>query len=199
MWLEKYLSGYKKVLFMVSHSQDFMNTVCTNIIRISKKTMDVYGGNYDTYIQTRREKEENQMRQFEKEQEQVADIKSFVARFGHGTKKMAQQAQSREKLLKKMEESGLTEKVEVEFVKKLRFPDCGKLPPPVLQVQNVTFSYPGGPILYDHLDFGVDLDSRIALVGPNGAGKTTLLKLLAGDLVPITGAVRPNPHLRIGE
>jgi ATP-binding cassette subfamily F protein 2 len=157
----------------------------------------VFGGNYDTYIQTRREKEEAQTRLYEKEQEQVADIKQFVARFGHGTKKNAQQAQSREKLLRKMEEAGLTEKVELEFVKRLRFNDCGKLPPPVLQVQNVTFAYPGSPLLYDRLDFGVDLDSRIALVGPNGAGKTTLLKLLAGDLVPITGAVRPNPHLRI--
>lgn len=197
VWLEKYLSGYKKILFMVSHSQDFMNTVCTNIIRISRGQMAVFGGNYDTYIQTRREKEEAQTRLFEKEQEQVADIKQFVARFGHGTKKNAQQAQSREKLLRKMEEAGLTEKVELEFVKRLRFNDCGKLPPPVLQVQNVTFGYPGSNMLYDKLDFGVDLDSRIALVGPNGAGKTTLLKLLAGDLVPITGAVRPNPHLRI--
>ena len=137
------------------------------------------------------------MRLFEKQQEQVADIKQFVARFGHGTKKNAQQAQSREKLLKKLEEGGLTEKVEVDFVKKLRFPDCGKLPPPVLQVQNVTFAYPGCSPLYTKLDFGVDLDARIALVGPNGAGKTTLLKLLAGDLVPQSGSVRPNPHLRM--
>ena len=199
VWLEKYLSGYKKVLVMVSHSQDFMNSVCTNIIRWHPRTkqLEVFGGNYDTYVATRREKEEAQMRIYEKEQEQVADIKQFVARFGHGTKKMAQQAQSREKLLRKLEEGGLTEKVEVERVKQLRFPDCGKLPPPVLQVQGVTFGYPGCANLYTRLDFGVDLDARIALVGPNGAGKTTLLKLLAGDLVPRDGAVRPNPHLRM--
>jgi ATP-binding cassette subfamily F protein 2 len=137
------------------------------------------------------------MRQYEKEREQVADIKEFVARFGHGTKKNAQQAQSREKLLRKMEEGGLTEKVEAEVVKKLRFPACGKLPPPVLQVTSTTFGYPGCALLYEKLDFGVDLDSRIALVGPNGAGKTTLLKLLAGELIPIQGAVRPNQHLRM--
>jgi ABC-type multidrug transport system fused ATPase/permease subunit len=151
---------------------------------------------YDTYVQTRKEKESAQMGKFEKEQEQVADIKSFVARFGHGTKKMAQQAQSREKLLKKMEEAGLTERVEVEVVKRLRFPDCGKLPPPVLQVQNVTFGYPGGPLLYEKLDFGVDLDSRIALVGPNGAGKTTLLKLLA-TLRSGSGPLRLRATLRL--
>ena len=198
VWLERYLSTYRKILFLVSHSQDFMNNVCTNIVRIAKQRMEVFGGNYDTYIGTRREKEEAQMRQFDKEQAEIADIKQFVARFGHGTKKNAQQAQSREKILKKMVEEGLSEKVEVELVKRLRFPDCGKIPPPVLQVQNVTFGYPGGPILYDRLDFGCDLDSRVALVGPNGAGKTTLLKLLSNDLVPLEGAVRPNPHLRIG-
>ena len=127
---------------MVSHSQDFLNTVCTNIVRWHPKTKqrEVYGGNYDTYVQTRKEKEEAQMRAFEKEQEQVADIKQFIARFGHGTRKMAQQAQSREKLLRKIEEGGLTAAVEVDYVKKLRFPECGKLPPPVLQVQSVSFA-----------------------------------------------------------
>ena len=89
------------------------------------------------------------------------------------------------------------EKVAKESRISMRFPDPGKLPPPVLMLQNLSFNYPGGPTLYDRVDFGVDLDSRIALVGPNGKGKTTLLKMLTGELVPTTGAVRPHPHLRI--
>lgn len=88
-------------------------------------------------------------------------------------------------------------KVEKEHVLRMSFPDPGKLPPPVLMLQNLSFAYPGSPLLYDGVDFGVDLDSRIALVGPNGKGKTTLLKMLTGELVPSTGAVRPHPHLRI--
>lgn len=65
-------------------------------------------------------------------------------------------------------------------------------------VQNVSFRYnENTPLIYKNLEFGIDLDTRIALVGPNGAGKSTLLKLLAGDLVPTSGMIRTNSHLRI--
>lgn len=198
VWLERYLSTYKGILLLVSHSQDFMNSVCTDIIRMHKKTLEYYGGNYDTYVATREEKEENQMKMYAKQQKDIAEIKDFVARFGHGTRKMAQQAQSREKLLAKVLESdSMVEKVERDATLRMTFPDPGKLPPPVLMLSNISFAYPGGELLYDHVDFGVDLDSRIALVGPNGRGKTTMLKMMSGELVPITGAVRPHPHLRI--
>lgn len=198
VWLENYLSTYAGALLLVSHSQDFMNNVCTDICRMHKKKLEYYGGNYDTYVATRSEREENQMKIYTKQQKDIAEIKDFVARFGHGTKKMAQQAQSREKLLAKVLESdSIVEKVEKDIVFKMRFPDPGKLPPPVLQLQNVSFGYPGCDLLYEGVDFGVDLDSRIALVGPNGKGKTTLVKLMSGELVPTTGAVRPHPHLRI--
>ncbi|XP_015282191.1 PREDICTED: ATP-binding cassette sub-family F member 2 [Gekko japonicus] len=62
------------------------------------------------------------------------------------------------------------------------FPSCGKIPPPVIMVQNVSFQYSkNGPWIYTNLEFGIDLDTRVALVGPNGAGKSTLLKLLTGE------------------
>lgn len=197
VWLEKYLAGFKKILLLVSHSQDFMNNVCTDIIRLHKQSLEYYGGNYDTYVQTRAELEEAQQKKYEWEQDRVAAVKGFIARFGHGSRKMAQQAQSREKVLKKMVDAGLTEKVEKDVVLKMRFPDPGPLPPPVLQLSGVSFGYPGRPQLYENVDFGIDLDSKITIVGPNGAGKTTLLKLLSGELIPTKGAVRPHPHLRM--
>lgn len=64
------------------------------------------------------------------------------------------------------------------------FPDAGQLPVPVLAVETLSFAYPGGPELYSNVDFGVDLQTRVALVGPNGAGKTTLIKLMTGELHP---------------
>lgn len=65
-------------------------------------------------------------------------------------------------------------------------------------VQNVTFRYSDNtPYIYKNLEFGIDLDTRLALVGPNGAGKSTLLKLLASELYPTTGMIRKNSHLRI--
>lgn len=87
--------------------------------------------------------------------------------------------------------------VETDRALRMKFPNPGKLPPPVLQLSNISFHYPRCPDLYEHVDFGVDLDSRIALVGPNGAGKTTLLKLMVGELIPTSGALRPHPHLRM--
>jgi ATP-binding cassette subfamily F protein 2 len=128
------------------------------------------------------------MKRYQSEQEQIAHMKQYIARFGHGNAKLARQAQSKEKTLKKMIDGGLTEKVSQDKAVDFNFPDCGKLPPPVLMVEDVSFAYPGTDLyLYKNLDFGIDLDMRLALVGPNGVGKSTLLKLLVGEFILIEG------------
>merc|ERR1711937_728406 len=96
---------------IVSHSQDFMNGVCSNIINIKSRKLEYYTGNYDQFIKTKSEVEENQMKQYNWEQEQIANMKNYIARFGHGSAKLAKQAQSKEKTLAKMVAKGLTEKV----------------------------------------------------------------------------------------
>ncbi|XP_050388520.2 ATP-binding cassette sub-family F member 2 [Patella vulgata] len=198
VWLENELSTYKRILVVISHSQDFLNGVCTNIIHMQLKTLKLYGGNYDSYIQTRFELEENQMKRYKSEQDQIAHMKNYIARFGHGSAKLARQAQSKEKVLKKMVDGGLTEKVSKDQTISFCFPSCGTIPPPVIMVQHVSFRYADGkPWIYQNLDFGVDLDTRVALVGPNGAGKSTLLNLIVGDLVPSDGLIRRHSHLRI--
>lgn len=199
LWLEDYLSNWDRILFFVCHSQDFLNNVCTNIVRLDPtyKKLRYYSGNYDTYMQTRRDQDMVQWRTYEAEQRDIQDIKDFIARFGHGTVKMVRQAQSREKLLAKKLEAGLTPKPEVDPVYDWTFPDAGKLPVPVLSIENVSFNYPGGQELYSMVDFGVDLETRVALVGPNGAGKTTLIKLMTDDLQPTKGQIKRNMHLKI--
>ncbi|RLM97914.1 ABC transporter F family member 1 [Panicum miliaceum] len=199
VWLEETLKKFDRILVVISHSQDFLNGVCTNIIHMQNKKLKLYTGNYDQYVQTRSELEENQMKQYKWEQEQIASMKEYIARFGHGSAKLARQAQSKEKTLAKMERGGLTEKVVRDRVLVFCFTDVGKLPPPVLQFVEVKFGYTPDNLIYKNLDFGVDLDSRIALVGPNGAGKSTLLKLMTGDLVPLDGMVRRHNHLRIAQ
>ena len=198
LWLEDYLSNWNRILFFVCHSQDFLNNVCTHIVRLDAtyKKLRYYSGNYDTYIQTRRDQDMVQMRAYESEQRDIAEIKDFIARFGHGTVKMVRQAQSREKLLQKKLEEGLTEKPEQDPVYDWSFPDAGELPVPVLSVENISFAYPGGAELYKNVDFGVDLQTRVALVGPNGAGKTTLVKLMLGNLQPTKGQIKRNMHLK---
>ena len=199
IWLEEYLAGWTKILFIVSHSQDFMNEVCTHIVRLDQKykKLRYYAGNYDTYVETRRAQDKVQLKAYEAEQRDIAEIKEFIAKYGHGTAKMVKQAQSREKLLEKKLEAGLTELPEVDQILEWDFPDPGELSSPVLMCQELSFGYPGCAPLYHNVDFGIDLQSRIALVGPNGAGKTTLVKLLAGELYPTSGAVRPHSHLRM--
>lgn len=199
VWLEEMLKKFNRILVVISHSQDFLNGVCTNIIHMQSKMLKFYTGNYDQYVQTRGDLEENQMKQYKWEQEQISNMKEYIARFGHGSAKLARQAQSKEKTLAKMERGGLTEKVVRDSVLVFRFTDVGKLPPPVLQFSDVTFGYTPDNLIYKNLDFGVDLDSRVALVGPNGAGKSTLLKLMTGDLVPLDGMVKRHNHLRIGQ
>lgn len=199
VWLEQYLSTYKRILVMVSHSQDFMNGVCTNIVHMANKKLKYYGGNYDSYIQTKAELDENQMKRYRWEQDQISHMKNYIARFGHGSAKLARQAQSKEKTLKKMVDGGLTDRVGADKNLAFYFPECGKIPPPVIQVQNVSFQYSEGkPHIYKGLEFGFDLETRIALVGPNGAGKSTLLKLIAGELIPTDGLIRRHSHLKIG-
>ena len=200
IWLEHYLSKWKQILLMVSHSQDFLNNVCTNTIQFvsgEELTLKQFNGNYDTYMKTRKEQETEQMRKYDWEQEQINHMKTYIARFGHGSSKLAKQAQSKEKTMAKMIEKGLTKAVVNERSLNFSFVNVGKLPPPVLQFTNVSFGYPGCPNLYNGVDFGVDCDSRIALVGPNGAGKSTLLNLMQGLLMPTEGMVRPHSHLRM--
>jgi ATP-binding cassette subfamily F protein 2 len=199
VWLEEYLKEYNRILLLVSHSQDFLNGVCTNIIHLQSRKLTYYSGNYDTYVKSRAEREENQMKQYNWEQDQISHMKNYIARFGHGSAKLARQAQSKEKTLAKMEAAGLTERVQQDKILVLRFADPGTLPPPVVQFNHVHFGYSPEPSaeLYSDLDFGIDLDSRIALVGPNGVGKSTLLKLLVGTLNPTQGMVRRHQHLRI--
>ena len=174
VWLEEELKNYKRILVMISHSQDFLNGVCTNIIHLNKRQLFYFTGNYDQYVRTRAELETNQAKRYQWEQDQIAHMKNYIARFGHGSAKLARQAQSKEKTLKKM-------------------------PPPVLSVQNVSFKYKNeDKWIYKNLDFGFDMDTRVALVGPNGAGKSTLLKLIDGQILPTDGQIRRNTHLKIG-
>jgi len=99
-----------------------------------------------------------------------------------------------------MEADGLIEKVVPDRVFTFRFADVEKLPPPVLSFDDITFAYSGNSEdnLYENLDLGVDMDSRVALVGPNGVGKSTLLRLMTGKLNPQAGRISRHTHLKLG-
>jgi ATP-binding cassette subfamily F protein 2 len=199
VWLESYLCAYDSTVLMISHSQDFLNRVCTNTIHLRQQKLFYYGGNYDTFVKTKSENDVNQMKAYHKQQEDISHIKAFIGSCGTYSN-LVRQAKSKQKIIDKMEAAGLVEKVVEEPKFNFRFPDVTPLSPPVLSFQNVSFSYSGEKKdeLYSGLDFAVDLDSRIALVGPNGAGKSTLLKLMLNDITPTKGLISRHPFLKFG-
>ncbi|KAJ6046437.1 hypothetical protein N7444_007691 [Penicillium canescens] len=183
VWLEEYLKKWDRTLILVSHSMDFLNGVCTNMLDMRGQKLLYYGGNYDSYHKTRSEQETNQMKAYAKQQEEIQHIKKFIASAGTYAN-LVRQAKSRQKILDKMEADGFIQPVLADL----------------LSFDDVSFSYSGNweDTLYEHLDFGVDMDSRTALVGPNGVGKSTLLRLMTGKLSPIGGRVSRHTHLKLG-
>ena len=174
IWLEDYLSRYKKTLVVVSHSQEFLDSVCTNIMELTyDQKLKVWGGNYSTYVKTKEEVRVNTMKQYKKQEDDIKRLKQFIASCGTYSN-LVKQAQSKQKIIDKMVEKGLIKPPPPERVYKFKWPNSGGLPPPVMAFKGVSFAYSGKKedYLYTDLDFGIDTDSRIALVGPNGAGKS---------------------------
>ncbi len=175
VWLEAYLSTYNHILVITSHSQDFMDSVCTNIMDLTnKKKLLYYAGNYSTYVRTKSENEVNQMKAYHKQQEEILHIKKYVmsspwekcqltglARFiaSAGTyANLVRQAKSKQKILDKMEAAGLIEKIEMAKPLRFNFEDIRKLPPPIIAFDDVAFAYSGKKeeFLYEHLSFGIE-------------------------------------------
>jgi len=200
VWLEEYLKTYPNTLLFTSHSEDFMNGVCTNIMQLTEKgTLVTWTGNYDAYFKVRTELEKNQLTKWKKETDDIAHLQEFIRSCGTYANARIQ-AESKQKIIDKMKEAGLTEKPTEDRTYDFKFPDSEKISPPVIAFNNVSFAYSGKKEdhLYENLELGVDLDSRIALVGPNGAGKSTLLKLMLQEIEPTVGEMKRSGKLRIG-
>ncbi|XP_062008946.1 ABC transporter F family member 4-like [Rosa rugosa] len=207
LWLEEYLCRWKKTLVVVSHDRDFLNTVCTEIIHLHDLKLQFYRGNFDDFETGYEQRRKEVNKKFE-----IYDKQVKAARRS-GSRVQQEKVKDRAKFLVNKEASkskgkGKVEEddTQVEAPKKWRdysvqfhFPEPTELTPPLLQLIDVSFSYPNREdFRLSDVDVGIDMGTRVAIVGPNGAGKSTLLNLLAGDLVPTEGEVRRSQKLRIG-
>jgi dihydroxyacetone kinase DhaKLM complex PTS-EIIA-like component DhaM len=138
VWLEDYLSTYNKTLIVISHSQDFLNGVCTAMMVMQEQKLRYWSGNYDAYIKTRTEQETNQIKLYKKQQVEIAEIKQFIASCGTYAN-LVRQAKSREKILEKMEADGLLEMPYQEPLFRFKFADAGDLSPPLISFSEVAF------------------------------------------------------------
>merc|ERR1712018_687741 len=199
IWLDNYLQNWKKTLLIVSHDQSFLDNVCTDIIHLDQCKLWYYKGNYSMYKKMEVQKRRERIKEYEKQEKRIRDLKSS----GQSKKKAEskskealtrKQMKNRSKLEKNDDEQGPTELLErpKEYIVKFRFPETSQLQPPILGLHDVSFNYPTQPPLFKKVDFGIDMESRVAIVGPNGVGKSTFLKLLMGDLEPTSGECRRN-------
>lgn len=194
LWLESYLVKWPKTFIVVSHAREFLNTVVTDILHLHGQKLTAYKGNYDTFERTREEQIKNQLKAFEANERTRSHMQSFIDKFRYNAKR-ASLVQSRIKALERM---GHVDEVVNDPDYKFEFPTPDDRPgPPIISFSDASFGYPGGPLLFKNLNFGIDLDSRIAMVGPNGIGKSTILKLIAGELQPSSGTVFRSAKVRI--
>ncbi len=193
LWLQNHLAAYPGTLILISHDRDLLNAVPDRIVHLDAKRLVAYGGNYDAFETTRRLKLDLAAKALTKQLEQRRKIQGFIDRFRAKATK-ARQAQSRIKMLEKMEVPvPIVEEKAVSF----DFPDPEPLSPPLIVIENGVAGYDGRAVL-KKLDLRIDTDDRIALLGANGNGKSTLAKVLSDRLGLMEGEMRRSPKLKFG-
>ena len=194
LWLENFIARYRHTVVMISHDRDLLNRAVDIIVHLDQGKLTLYRGNYDSFDQQRRERQALQQKAKKKQDEQRAHLQAFVDRFRYTASK-ARQAQSRVKMLEKMQPiAAMADDSMLPF----SFPDPAKpAAPPIIQLEDVSVGYtPGHPVLRK-LDLRIDDDDRIGLLGSNGNGKSTLAKLLAGRMEPMGGHIRRLHRLEV--
>ena len=183
-WLEEFLKDYKGAMVLICHDREFLNRQVRRILSFEPEGLRSYSGNYDFYLQAREEESRTLDARARNQEQKIKEAKRFIERFQAKASK-ARQAQSKIKLMKKME---LIETHQHRKNIRFSFPPVEQSGRNVVTVQGLSKSF-GGPPLYRDLDLHVLRGERIAIIGPNGAGKTTLLRMIAQEMQPDQGKI----------
>jgi ATP-binding cassette, subfamily F, member 3 len=195
LWLEAYLADYPHTVLLVSHDRELLNRSVTAILHLQQGKLTLYTGGYDTFEETRREKQRLDLKLKKKQDDERRRIEAFIIRFKAKASK-ATQAQSRVKALARMQP--IAEVIE-ERVAPFVFPNPAKaMASPLIRLEAAAAGYePDRPVL-SGLNLRLDADDRVGLLGANGNGKSTFAKLLAGRLLPMAGRRYGSDKITVG-
>ena len=193
-WFQEYLRTYPGAIVMISHDREFLNQLVGSIVEIAQAKLVRYRGNWDSYVEQKAAREEQQLAAYKNQQKEIASLQLFADRFRAKASK-ASQAQSKLKQIDRMEK--IAAPVARGKTIKFHFPQPPRSGLRVVKLTSVNHAY-ADLVVYRDLNFHAERGQRTVLVGPNGAGKSTLLKLLAGVL-PVQRGVRELGHnVRVG-
>lgn len=192
-WLEQFLSQSAKSVVLVSHDRAFLNNVTNRTLEISCGKIADYKVKYDQYVELRKERREQQIRAYENQQKEIADIKDFIERFRYKPTK-AVQVQSRIKQLEKIVP------IEIDEVDNssmhLKFPPCMRSGDYPVICEDVRKDY-GDHMVFGNVNLTVKRGEKVAFVGRNGEGKSTLVKCILNE-IPYTGTLKIGHNVQIG-
>ncbi len=203
VWLEAWLKRYEGTMIVISHDREFLDAVTNVTLHIDSLKLMRYGGNYSKFEDMRAEQMELQQNAYTKQQDKIAHLQKFIARFKAKASK-AKQAQSRVKALDRMEKiAPLLAEADFTF----EFKEPANLPNPMLSMQGVSFGYPppeaspddtAPTVIVTNVSRSVLAGQRIGILGANGQGKSTVVKTIARALAPLGGEVTEGRGLNIG-
>lgn len=192
-WLERFLEQSAKAVVLVSHDRAFINNVSNRTLEISCGKVIDYKVKYDEYVKLRKERREQQLRAYENQQKEIADIKDFIEKFRYKPTK-AVQVQSRIKQLEKIIP------IEIDDVDnsqmRLKFPPCLRSGDYPVMCQDVRKDY-GDHTVFANVNLTIKRGEKVAFVGKNGEGKSTLVKCIMGE-IPFSGNLKIGHNVQIG-
>ena len=192
-WLEQFLVQSAKAVVLVSHDRAFINNVTNRTLEITCGRVEDYKVRYDEYLILRKERREQQLRAYENQQKEIADIKAFIDRFRYQATK-AVQVQQRIKQLEKIVP------IEVDEVDnsamRLKFPPCLRSGDYPIICDNVRKEYPSR-LVFEKVDMTIKRGEKVAFVGKNGEGKSTLVKCIMNE-IPFDGNLKIGHNVQIG-
>ncbi len=194
-WLEQFLQGYEGAILIVSHDRYFLDKVVNQVYEVTQKTTVKYTGNYSKYLVQKAERYEKELRQYEKQQDEVAKLNDFIQR-NIARASTTKRAQSRRKQLDRMEL--INRPNEGEKSASFSFEIERQSGNEVLNLENVSIGYDEHKYVVQQANLRIKKGESLALVGPNGVGKSTLLKGIVDKLSFKTGTISFGSNVMVG-